>query len=96
MVRIVLMAVLPAALGACSWFGSDEAVCASEEEYQSAQVAPRLQVPASLDAPEASARLDIPDGPLPAEPLSRNAACLQRPPDYFDRPLAPAEKPAGN
>jgi len=95
--RIVLLAAVPAVVGACSWFGSDEsAECVSEEEYQSAEVAPRLQVPSGLDSPETAGRLDVPDGPLPDEPLSRNAACLQRPPDYFDRPLVPAEKPGAN
>jgi hypothetical protein len=49
-------------------------------------------VPAGLDRPDQSARLTIPDGPPPVEPLSKSAACLQRPPDYFDEPITKSAK----
>jgi len=80
------------ALGGCSlWGGGDDPEeCASPEEYQAAKVAPDLSVPAGLDRPDPTPRLDIPGQPLPAEPLERTAACLQKPPDYFDKPLEAA------
>jgi uncharacterized lipoprotein len=74
------------AVGGCS-FGRDTVDCELDEEYQRAQSGPELSVPAGFDRPDESTRLNIPAGPEPAEPLSKNAACLQRPPDYFDKPL---------
>lgn len=83
-----MAALVSVALGAagCSlWRDDDE--CASVEEYQTAQAAPELSVPAGLDKPDPSARLSVPEEPLANEPLSKNSACLQRPPNYFDKPL---------
>lgn len=93
---LVLSMLVGTLVGGCSFWGSDEAAgqedCASEEEYQTAPVAPELSVPAGLDRPDPSTRLDVPGGPIPAEPLAKTAACLQRPPNYFDKPLnAPAK-----
>lgn len=75
----------------CSVWGEegDADACVSAEEYQQALEAPDLSVPAGLDRPDTSLRLDVPDGPLPQRPLERDAACLQRPPSFFDKPLVP-------
>lgn len=86
--------LVAAASGGCSLFGGGESSCESVEEYQEARSAQRLSVPAGLDAPDATGRLEVPEGPAPAEPLSRNAACLQRLPNYFDRPLNAPSNPA--
>jgi uncharacterized lipoprotein len=86
--------VLAFTVAGCSFFGDGEPECESVEDYQSAQSAPRVAVPAGLDTPEMAGRLDVPEEPLPAEPLARNAACLQRPPNYFDRPLNAPPTPA--
>jgi hypothetical protein len=72
--------------GSCS-FWSDDDPCELVEEYQQARSASEVDVPPGLDEPESSTTLVIPDEPRPSEPLSENAACLQRPPDYFDKPL---------
>jgi uncharacterized lipoprotein len=76
-------------LGSCS-FWDEEEPCDSVEEYQFAQAAPEISVPAGLDKPDPAAKLKVPEEPVPAEPLSKNAACLQRPPNYFDKPLKDA------
>lgn len=73
-------------VGGCSLWRDDNE-CESVEEYQSAQAAPGLSVPAGLDQPDPSTRLSVPEEPLPVVPLSTNSACLQRPPNYFDKPL---------
>jgi uncharacterized lipoprotein len=89
--RIVAGAAFAVSAAGCSpW--RDGNPCESSEEYQAAQVSAPVSVPAGLDAPDQASHLNIPEGPTAAEPLSRNAACLQRPPDYFDKPV----KGAGN
>jgi uncharacterized lipoprotein len=82
-VAVVAAAML---LGGC-FFGGAEQDCESVEEYQEARSAPEIAVPPGLDRPDASTTLAVPDEPKPAEPLARNAACLQRPPGYFDKPV---------
>lgn len=87
--RLFWLAILltPATgLGGCTWWG-EENPCESAEEYQQSQSVPPIAVPAGLDRPETPGRLVIPEGPLPAEPLEKTAACLQRPPNYFDKPV---------
>lgn len=84
--RLAVIVLLAGAAGACS--SSKNAMdCELDEEYQQAQSAPGISVPAGLSRPDESTRLNIPAGPEPVEPLSQTAACLQRPPDYFDKPL---------
>jgi hypothetical protein len=73
-------------LGGC-FFGGAEQDCESVEEYQDARSAPEIAVPPGLDRPDPSTTLVVPDEPTPAEPLARSAACLQRPPSYFDKPM---------
>ena len=79
---VVLLCLSGAA--ACSLW-KDPHPCASVEEYQSARSVPPVKVPHGTDAPEASAELNVPDVAAPAQPLSENAACLQYPPNYFDK-----------
>jgi len=85
--RLGVASVIAAAVGGCSLWGGDNP-CASEEEYQAAQSVQAISVPAGLDRPSQAALLNIPDEPKPAEPLSRNAECLQFPPNYFDKPVS--------
>lgn len=80
-------------MAGCSFWRDDTPDCTSLEEYQSALTAPEISVPAGLDRPDASTRLYIPPGPEPAEPLEKNAGCLARPPDYFDKPLTGVATP---
>lgn len=87
-----LVCAFTAIAGGCSFWGGGEDSCVSVEEYQEATSAPLLSVPPGLDRPDESGRLDIPPGPEPAEPLSQNAACLPRPPDFFDKPLTNSER----
>lgn len=89
---MAIMVLLTIGAGGCSLWGDDND-CESIEEYQTAQAAPELSVPAGLDKPDPSARLSVPEEPLSNEPLSKKSACLQRPPTYFDKPL---QKSPGN
>jgi uncharacterized lipoprotein len=84
--RALALMVLGGALGGCFFWGEEDP-CAKAEEYQSSASLPPLSVPPGLDSPDTAARLEIPEGPEPGEPLAETAACLQRPPDYFDRPI---------
>ena len=84
--RPALMLVMAMAIGGC-FFGKGDESCESVQEYQSAKTAPRLEVPQGVDKPDESAGLKVPEGPVPAEPLAKTAKCLQRPPNYFDKPM---------
>ncbi len=92
--QLLVLALIAAGLGGCSFWGDDAEECVSVQEYQDATAGANLSVPAGLDRPDPSGRLNVPETPLPAEPLSKNAACLQRPPSYFDKPLAAPAAPA--
>jgi uncharacterized lipoprotein len=85
-IRFVLLVATVAGLGGCVWWGEDNP-CESAEEYQRSASVPPIVVPAGLEKPDDSGRLVVPDGPLPAEPLEKTAACLQQPPNYFDKPV---------
>lgn len=89
--RSVALAALALALAGCSFWGEDEDQCVSVEEYQDAKAAPEISVPAGLDRPDPTGKLVVPAGPEPVQPLSTNAACLQWPPDYFDKPLTESD-----
>jgi uncharacterized lipoprotein len=84
--RGAVILALAALAGSCAFWRDDDP-CESAEEYQQAESAPEIVVPPGLDAPDSDTAMVIPAGPLPDEPLAKNAACLQRPPNYFDRPL---------
>jgi uncharacterized lipoprotein len=88
-VRAALIGLLLLTLAGCSFWRDDDdrERCVSVEEYQDARTAPEISIPAGLDRPDGSARLYVPPGPEPSEPLSQNAGCLTEPPDYFDKPL---------
>ena len=85
--RLGIAAVIAGAVSGCSLWGHANP-CASEEEYQAAQTVQPISVPAGLDRPNQAALLNVPDEPKPTEPLANNAECLQRPPNYFDKPVA--------
>lgn len=80
-------------MGGCSFGRNNAPDCTSIEEYQRALIAREISVPAGLDYPEAASRLYIPPGPVPVEPLEKNAGCLARPPDYFGKPLSGVATP---
>jgi uncharacterized lipoprotein len=86
-----VLAPLALALAGCSFWGEAEDKCASVEEYQDAKIASEISIPAGLDRPDPTGKLVVPAGPEPVQPLSKNAACLQWPPDYFDKPLTKSE-----
>ncbi len=90
---VFLLATIAVTASGCT-FWRDEDPCESVEEYQQARSAGEIVVPAGLSPPDSTGRLVIPPGPTEAgQPLSANAACLQKPPDYFNKPVTP---PPGN
>ena len=86
MMRLPLFVALLVGLSGCAWWG-DENPCESAEEYQRSTSVPPVVVPDGMDRPDGAGRLVVPGGPLPTEPLEKTAACLQQPPNYFDRPV---------
>ncbi|MBM4197173.1 MAG: hypothetical protein FJ197_08770 [Gammaproteobacteria bacterium] len=79
-----------ALVGGCGLW-RDEDPCVAVEEYQDARVSTTIQVPEGLQQPDSGGKLVIPEVAAPPGPLSANAACLQKPPNYFDKPIV---KPA--
>ena len=87
--RVAGLVAMLAISGCSLWGEKDPAVeCQSEEEYQQARGAAAVTIPPGLDHPDESTRLAVPAGPLPDKPLSAQVACLQHPPNFFDKPLA--------
>ncbi len=84
--RMTWTVALSLAIAGCSIW-RDKQPCGSEQEYQTAESVPPISVPQGLDQLDPSARMNVPDDPKPAEPLSQNAECLQWPPGYFEKPL---------
>jgi uncharacterized lipoprotein len=85
---LATLAALPTlSVGCALW--RDDTPCESVEEYQRATSVNDIVVPPGLGAPAGSGRLVIPAAPASTEPLSARAACLPKPPDYFDQPLRP-------
>jgi hypothetical protein len=74
-------------VGGCSFWRS-ETNCKSVQEYQSSADIKPVVIPQGLDPPDASGKLVIPNAPPPTQPLSENAACLAKPPDYFRKATA--------
>ena len=72
------------ALAACS-SGSKAPECKMNEEYRASGSIPALKVPEDLDKPSERERLQIPSAAEDAPPAADE--CLERPPDYFGRPL---------
>lgn len=89
--RLALILVMAMTLGGCFFWSKGDS-CESAQEYQSAPTSARLAVPPGLDKPDESAGLKVPEGPAPAEPLAKTAECLQRPPNYSDKPLPATSK----
>jgi len=89
--RLLLVAGTTLLASGCSLWRSGDP-CALASEYQQAQEAPEVSVPAGMDALDFTGRLYVPPGPLPAEPLAEVAGCLQKPPPYFEKPLQQTEK----
>ena len=95
---VIATAAASLVIGGCSLWRK-EVSCKSVQEYQSSGGIKPVVVPPDLNAPDASATLVIPNASPPAQPLSDNAACLPKPPDYFRKATAAeaadaAKKPA--
>ena len=84
--HVVLMTSIAAIASSCACW-RDENPCESVEEYQQSRIASDVQVPPGLSNPSAAGRLAIPESPVSEQALAANAACLQKPPNYFDKPV---------
>lgn len=69
-------------------FGGGKQACDKRQEYQAGGSVEALRVPASLDRPNRSATLVIPDASPNARRRERGEPCLETPPDYFERDVA--------
>ena len=78
--------VIAVGMAGC-FFGDGEKACNKSQEYLASPELPPMQVPDDLDEPDRSGELVIP-GTRVAEPApAGDGPCLDRPPDYFDKPL---------
>ena len=59
--------------------------CRGVEDYQAAQNAAPLQVPAGMDSPDVKGRLKIPPAAAVPPPGPKDA-CLEEPPKYHEAP----------
>jgi uncharacterized lipoprotein len=82
--QVVGAAGLVMVLTGCS-SGNKEPECKVNEEYRASTSIPELQIPEELDRPAERERLQIPNAAEDAPPVADK--CLERPPDYFGRPL---------
>lgn len=79
---ICAFAVLAQGCGALS---GNLGKCHERSEYQDAEPAPRLRVPADLESLPHEARLEIPYGEVNDEATPFDEPCLVEPPSYQDR-----------
>lgn len=82
---ISAMVGLCLALSACSGPKTKLDKCHKPQEYQEAEIAPRLRVPEDLQPLDDNLRLDVPFGERQTGPISPDQPCLVEPPDYKDR-----------
>ena len=87
-IRIVTGLLVVAMCASCS-LGRDDDECESVEEYQAAVGASEITVPSGLDRPDPGTKLNVPPSQVTGEALAKQAACMQRPPSYFDKPIHP-------
>lgn len=82
--RPFCIVVFAIALTGCS-SGNKEPECKTNLEYRASASIPELIIPEDLDRPSERDRLAIPSAAEDAPPIDDQ--CLERPPDYFGRPL---------
>lgn len=80
-----LAALAGAVAVACSG-GGDRMRCDEPGEYVTSRSAPPVRVPDGLSVPDETGALRVPPASSapPTEQDSAEAACLERPPDYFE------------
>jgi uncharacterized lipoprotein len=81
----VLLVALALASASCSRGKSKLEKCHKAQEYQAAQVGPRVRTPDDLNDLPDQARLPVPFGESHTEPTVADQPCLINPPDYTDR-----------
>ena len=81
MTRVVLVIALVTFLSACS--SATKGRCYKVREYQSAEDAERLKIPADLQQLDGNLRLEIPEGERNTTATPKGEECLDRPPPYF-------------
>jgi uncharacterized lipoprotein len=81
----LLLAALALASASCSRGKSKLEKCHKQQEYQAAQVGPRVRTPDDLNDLNDQARLPVPFGETHTEPTAADQPCLINPPDYTDR-----------
>jgi hypothetical protein len=81
--RLAIVAVSSLLVAACGGVA-----CERPERYAGAASIAPIEVPEGMAAPDTDRAMRIPPAPL-EEPrrVSRRGACLESPPDFFDRPL---------
>lgn len=72
-------------LTACSGPKNKLEKCHKPQEYQTAEVAPRVRTPDDLEALKAENRLEVPFGETKTDPTPKGDPCLIEPPEYQDR-----------
>jgi len=82
---ILSAGLIALALAACSGPKTKLDKCHKAQEYQAANVAPRLRVPDDLVPLDDNVRLQVPFGERQTEPTDPSQPCLVEPPDYQDR-----------
>jgi uncharacterized lipoprotein len=84
-IRILLLSFTLLVLSSCGMFKSKKQKCHKPQEYQKADIGPRVQIPTDLKPLDANLRLDVPDGERMTEPMPKGEPCLTDPPRYTDR-----------
>jgi hypothetical protein len=91
--RAVLLVTLAATLAGCFWRRNDANDCRLVQEYQASRSLEPIQTPDGLTRiPSSPVR--IPDAAAPFD--ENTVGCLERPPNYFNRPIPgqPGAEPA--
>lgn len=70
---------------ACSGPKNKLEKCHKAQEYQAAEVGPRVRIPDDLEPLKAENRLEIPFGETRTQPTPKGDPCLIEPPEYQDR-----------
>ena len=83
--RLLFAAALGVLLGGCGAIKSDLEKCHKPQEYQRAELGPRVRIPDGLEPLDPDNRLQVPFGETRKVPTSPDQPCLVEPPDYTDR-----------
>lgn len=59
--------------------------CHKPQEYQQAEIGPRIRVPEGLEPLDPELRLNVPFGDRQTKPRPPDQPCLVEPPDVMDR-----------